>query len=1345
MKKRVLSLLLMLVMVLTAVPFFAFSASAETVEEEEAVFDYNSLYVTNGLIYGLDFYSLNEFWGGSATMPASPADSFTGEKVSGNGWSADYKSAISSFQTAVKNKIAEFAYKKTGSIYIGQSLPGYGANSWNDSTGEFQKGSLVFGDGFVTIQHPHNNCYNTIAGLPITGLFTEEVVMATNSAKADGQLITFRDVAIGVNTTGGSTLKVTGITKYAGNEAYTVTDPTAFPIASATPFTMTLTDDRTRDEETANATHTTSLWINGTAVWQDVLTNDPATSATDNKNVNTLFGYGNTLNSNIYAVRVYDRTLTDDERTQNYFADLCKWYKLDMSLYTTLTDTYRATVTEQLLEKAATESIVLGGNDADRITLQTALNNFSSDVVYGELNKQDNSAAAQSFRTLAQSLLADIGGVLGLPVALRAPVYAAALALTTPTRAEFEAAVAEAIDKVIEDNYGDYINSTDLTYKDLYVKQENLVLWADFFAARATDGNLYMEYSYSDAPTTADGSPLPSGYTTNWVLPKYKDGKSNNGLNPDRIFIPQESGEAAARAKYIYRGGDFFTFADIPDAKWGHTNIRTWGDGRLICGLNNSLNVKSPGVDQAQVTYQFVCGWENNDTEKSENMNVQLDGVRAYFVMDAGNQAGYFNFDNYNYYGYGVSTDTYSLSNNALMQTKPGLSSLYVGDSLDITLTLDKQIGADEGHYFIQQYKTNADGAIEYIESPDEVAIALNLSKYARLYRYQIDGAWYYLRVTGSGSTATYEARYAETMAQKPKYIVDADGYRVESVPVTVTNGVMAIDWANAKYVMDGEEKMLDDGSLASAVYGPCYQNPFEEVEFGTPGAVGPINYYGTYDMGVYANGGQFYYVSGLSYQKSDIGWVGNSGNMTFYAVRTYNTVLSEADMRQNHFADLAGFYGLDLSLYALLSDSERLALHDDLRTLELGLAYEDGIAAYEEAIDKYLYNFDTTLEGAEHFLEICHNFGLDTRVMKELSPESLTRIFAEFVDLDPNAANYSPIVQKAVSEVVAAEIDAHYAAAYGHKTISFEGWQLHKEGDFGLRALYTTDLARVRDVEENGGAKVMTGVLVAKYDKNGIASLDDVRVAVDAAGEVTVGEGVTLVKGYWKGEYDAAAADGDTLYIKKDTMIDVSGLSETSEISAVLKNEKYFYRGFTVIVVGEGADQMVSVFYDEATADGKTGAQSIYSLSRVAKKLKMSEVNIQKAMNICDRDSYIAVEVGNQSIDNYQIVISAASAETAKIQSALYKALGFRLNEVRAADAAGKSGFIYIGNFDNLYDENCYGVSIFGGNIYIWYNTNAEASDACALFVEFIERMYEAGETAVFPENVEFVRRLAD
>ena len=55
MKKRVLSLLLMLVMVLTAVPFFAFSASAETVEEEEAVFDYNSLYVTNGLIYGLDF------------------------------------------------------------------------------------------------------------------------------------------------------------------------------------------------------------------------------------------------------------------------------------------------------------------------------------------------------------------------------------------------------------------------------------------------------------------------------------------------------------------------------------------------------------------------------------------------------------------------------------------------------------------------------------------------------------------------------------------------------------------------------------------------------------------------------------------------------------------------------------------------------------------------------------------------------------------------------------------------------------------------------------------------------------------------------------------------------------------------------------------------------------------------------------------------------------------------------------------------------------------------------------------------------------------------------------------
>lgn len=1343
MKKRVLSLLLMLVMVVTAVPFFAFSASAdETVPEEETVFDYSSLYVTNGLVYALDFYSLNDFWGGSVEMPASPADSFTGTMMSGTAWTSEYKAVIDKAKTDMKNLYASFLFRKNSNIAYTQYMPNPGANSWNDTTGENQKISVTFGKGYMTMLDPHSDCYISITGVPAEGLMTQELVAAVGNNTKD-TLITFRDLHVTVDASTAGTVKFPGIGGYNGNngnKAYTVASPLALPLAATTPFTLTLTDERVVDSATREATHTISMWANGQLALDAITTLDTPTKDTDqNTSANSLLGYSSAMPSNIYAVRYYDRALTDAERTQNYFADLCKWYKLDMGLYASLADTYREKVMGQFLAAAADEEIVIGGGNAEKLTLQTALNDFSADVVYGELTEQDGSAAAMQFRSLAQSLLADVSGVLGLPVDLRAPVYAAALALTAPTRADFEAAIGAAIDKVLEDNYGDYINKTDLTYKDLYVKQENLVLWMDFFAARATDGKFYMDYEYSDAPTTASGGPLPSGYTKNWDLPKYKDGKAANGLNPDRIFIPHESGEAAAREKYIYRGGDFFTFADIPDAKWGHSNVRTWGDGRLMCGLNNSFNVKSPGVDQAQVTYQFVCGWENNGTEKAENMNLQLDGVRAYFTMDAGNVAGNFNFDNYNYYGYGVSTDTYTLSNNALMQTKPGLAPVYVGDSLDITLTLDKFIGNDAGHYFIQHFKTNEEGATEYLES-ETAPIALNLSTYARLYRYKIDGAWYYLRVTGSGSTATYEARYAETMAEKPKFIVDADGYRVESVPVIKENGVMKIDWANAVYALVEGEKVEDTGALAETVWGPCYKNPFTEVEFGTPGAVGPISYYGTYDMGIYANGGQFYYVSGLSYQKSDIGWVGNSGNMTFYAVRTYNTVLSEADMRQNHFADLAGFYGLDLSLYALLSDSERLALHDDLRTLELGLDYEAGVAAYEEAIDKYLYSFDESIEGASHFLEICHAFGLDTRAMKDLSPESLARIFAEFTDLDPAIANYTPIVQKAVSETVAAEINAHYAAAYGHKTIAFEGWQLHKNGDFGLRALYSTDLARVKDIEQNGGAKVMTGVLVAKYEKNGIADLDQLRLTVSGE-SVTAPEGVTLVQGYWAGQYDEAAVKDGQLMITKDSMIDLGDLTETAEISAVLKNEKFFYRGFTVIVVGND----ISIFYEDATADGKKGAQSIYSLSRVAKKQKMSEVNIQKAMNICDRDSFISVEVGQQSIANFQIVISSAATETALIQSSLNRALGFRLNEVRAADAAGKTGMIHIGAFDNQYDANCYGISILSGNIYIWYNSNAEAADACALFVEFIDRMCADGETAVFPANAEFVRRLAD
>ena len=77
MKKRILSMLLAIVMVVTALPLLVFTAMAEepetvtypTTTEEE----YNALYVQEGLTLATDFFFANKHWGKKESNPMPPA------------------------------------------------------------------------------------------------------------------------------------------------------------------------------------------------------------------------------------------------------------------------------------------------------------------------------------------------------------------------------------------------------------------------------------------------------------------------------------------------------------------------------------------------------------------------------------------------------------------------------------------------------------------------------------------------------------------------------------------------------------------------------------------------------------------------------------------------------------------------------------------------------------------------------------------------------------------------------------------------------------------------------------------------------------------------------------------------------------------------------------------------------------------------------------------------------------------------------------------------------------------------------------------------------------------------
>lgn len=1365
MKKRVLSLLLLVVMLVSAVPLFAFVVAAQDTEVTEEEFDYNSLYAGyDEVIYHLDFFKLNSFWGGELPdVPDAPADTFVGQKIvdSGDAPTAAYKAAVDAYKAEMKTLLESFVVRKSGSTNLLIKLADMNGKSYNDVDGSAQKANFTFENGYIKIRTINGNTYLNFDKVPSDGIVTGEYVMTGGEYAASmdlGQLVLMRELPVGVTVANGD-VTFTKFSAYGTNSAEAEFEDFTAVGGAMSPFTMAVESDRT------DGANNGSIWLNGESKVTDVAVSDP-----NHGNVMHI-GWSNSMNSRIYAIRVYARALSEAEQAQNRFADLCKWYKLDMALYTQLSTAEKAEAQAALIAAANEAGAFMTEDDADRTLLQSTIDEFALDAVYGKLTADDTSAKAAEFAAIARALRVDISGVLVLAVDYRTSIYDIVInrmgevdieSMTDTDRAAaarlVQALINEEIETIVAANYGGLLPETNLTYKDLYVRQDNMVVWADFFASKASDGLLYMDYSYDGTTQTAwnqtnSGTAKKDGtMVANWNLPHKRWNPATNKWttewNPDKIRNSEVSGEAAAIAKYAFKGGGLWNdgartpgaylyFADIPDHSWGHSNIRQWGDGCLIGDPNgkpnNSWRIFSPGANEEQITYQYVMGWGGGG-------NVQLDGFRMSVKIDK----GLFSVTDYTYYGYGVSTDGTTLSNNANMIARPVGASAPAQKMADFTVTLDKNLGEDPGHYYEEVYQTNTEGAIRYRSNILELD----------LYRYETADGIYLVDTTGGN----YVARFSMNVAGMVFYITDADGAVVETLPLVKNGDVLTANWDAATLAEEDEDR-----PSTPAIVGPYYQNPFVEVEAGTLGATGPIVYAGTYDMTVYGNGQEILFVPNLSYQASDIGWVGNGSCLTTYAIRTYNCILSEAEIHQNHFADLAGFYGLDLSAYTLLSATERLQLHKDLIGLELGFSKAEGIAAYEKALDKYLYDFDMDVEGAEHFLTICHNFGLDTRAVKELSDEAQERIFAKFADVDPDAKNYPEILQSMVNAAVTDEITNHYASAYGHQTIAFDGWQIRQTGAQGMRAMFSTDLYRVYDLEARG-AKVQAGVLVAKKD-GAIASPADLRVTVGTDGSITAPDGVTLVQGYWDGTVaEGAVMDGMTLSFTKETILNIvtdatddrldldeDDLADPDAIASAIeranrtiyRNEKYIYVGFTVVTAADGT---VSTFYEDATLGGKADAYALYDIvHRARTAYKMAAPNIQAVANTVERTSLISGQVAARPFEQYKLVLGADAESQARLQNTIAAALGFSLDTIRRAEVTDGLPCLYIGAYDNFYASDCYGVSVHNGNIYLWFNADADASDAVALFADYIAACHDEGTDFAIATNFEIVRRAID
>ena len=376
MKKRILSLCLLLAMVVTALPLAAltvFAAGGSTSYDED---DYNALYVQDSLVWAVDFFDTNTDWGGAAETLTGAAAVKTA--ITDRVWHDTSGGAITpvvSFNSAVTSITLKNGYLPTNDLgKEGGEVQIKGLHTYADIVG----GSTA--DMVMAVPSAINFAYNNICFA-----FTPTLSKVNAAFKNDGAYYSLSGISPSVswsnNTPAGVTLllsspvlasngiwwntKATYSYEYIGtylkdNEGNFVLDGDGNKIISVTATTGSIltyyapkgglktvtTDyvDGVKQEAAAEYPNvyipedhlvpgTLALYQNGALSYAapegTPIFPDTTYTVADQNYWKVSWQTGATM----YASRYYNRTLTPGEIAQNHFADLAKWFRLDVSAW----------------------------------------------------------------------------------------------------------------------------------------------------------------------------------------------------------------------------------------------------------------------------------------------------------------------------------------------------------------------------------------------------------------------------------------------------------------------------------------------------------------------------------------------------------------------------------------------------------------------------------------------------------------------------------------------------------------------------------------------------------------------------------------------------------------------------------------------------------------------------------------------------------------------------------------------------------------------------------------------------------------------------------------------------
>ena len=938
---------------------------------------------------------------------------------------------------------------------------------------------VSFENGYMKLDSSDSGPYFGVSGVKTTGDYFLDVVMAggnkhTTSASGS-KTFQFRgqNVMFTVTAAGTSVVSV--------GDAKAATNLVSGPL---TPFRFTITS-----KDLGNGKVTAQTAINGTEVIGADVSVTPGTAG--------LLGHSHSEDAHIYTYRIYTRVLTAEEQAQNHFADIAKFYKLNLTGYDTLDAAGKAAVWAAVADLSF---------DATRIEAQNAVNavlNAEVDAAYDALAIEYPAyaafiALASEYRINVADALSDaelmsyvkdltfeglsyaeaqarfdeayldaanylihmldgqdawnawltdmaeaetldnIDALLALPIAERVGV---ALLENNTDADVIEAYIAEVSAKYVT------VSPEYDSYNDLYV-QDGLLLAADFFGS-----NKYWNFSYE--------LPLAPSDNTAYLYDADGDGtpESYDLTNATARATKITAAEDANKGKTVFA---------VAKAEW-QTAYKSY--------LNNTFRWATDG----KVGFGAYGG-------ASETME------RAPFYLTDG---GYVQFHaNYPSGGGLVFSGIPNTLTASTAQLVLSLSKLSTGKSSEPLLfhNVRPSVNTKDGMISFGSFSgTSAIGGVHYANVKLESGETLEHYAYytskmmesRSLFAADVEAYVAKLNAEATDGTVYFSVKKDVATFYIYKQVGEKDTFNSSGVNQNSnaeTKDVLLATWllkneTDPKYVLAASSDMTYDyGEVFALTQSILLKDGDDHYMLRTEdGLVGEIN--------APYNGSDATLDSNTHY----IGWGVAHEHMKMYAFRQYNRVLSEAEIAQNHFADLAKFYRLDLSGYYMMSDAQKAAAHTAFTAYGLGEIEREELQDLLNEACAVLYDGIVIIEGDAaanaEFLELAVIATLDLSAIAMLTPDARAEFaYGMLADFDPDYA-------------VAAIIAYHYAARTElFSALTFAGYQVRLDSGAslanyaGVRAVFDIDEAAIAAIlAKNEGKSVIltigaTGLDFAGY-----------------------------------------------------------------------------------------------------------------------------------------------------------------------------------------------------------------------------------------------------------------------